>query len=162
MSVVAEPSRGSQVINMMRTRRGVISAVLTAVVLLAGCASLGGGADSKDPAVREKALRARVQARWDAMLALDMKRVYEFATPAYRQQYDLRHLQNQYAAQIERTRAEIYQVRFDPDLADTAKVVVLLHFRTEGGAPGTMIESYSRIVETWIAQDGQWWYVEPR
>lgn len=141
-------------------------AVLCCMALLgavSGCATTDGMARSAAEAQSpEQALRSRVQARWDAVLGLDFGRVYEFATPAYRQAHDVAHFKNQYASQIERTRIEIYETMFDPEDPDTAKVVVLLYFKAEGGAPGSYFEGMSRVVETWVRQDSQWWYVEPR
>lgn len=128
---------------------------------LGGCAANGTAVSSTTQSA-EEALRSRVQARWDAVLALDFDRVYGFATPAYRQAHDLAHFRNQYASQIERTRIEIYETLFDAENENAAKVVVLLYFKAEGGAPGTYFEGMSRVVETWVRQDGQWWYVEPR
>lgn len=137
-------------------------ALMSSVVLLSGCAMFGAGADSSDPAVREKALRERVTERADAIIAMDFKRVYEFATPAYRQTYDFAHFSNQYAAQIQRTGYEIYQVKFDESLPDTATVVTLLKFKAEGGAPGSTFDGVSRVVDTWVRQDGRWWHVEAK
>lgn len=143
--------------------RKLMTAAFCALLITAAsaCSTAGGLAPSAAESP-EQALRGRVEARWDAVLALDFDRVYEFATPAYRQAHDLTHFKNQYASQIERTRIEVYETAFDPENSEAAKVVVLLYFKAEGGAPGSYFEGMSRVVETWVRQDGQWWYVEPR
>lgn len=123
-------------------------------LVLAGCAALGLRSD-------EAALRARVEARWQAILALDFDRVYQFATPAYRATHSLEHFKNQYAAQVERKGIEIRALRFDPEEPNTAKVQVALRFATSG-VYGPVIEGTDYIEETWVKEKGQWWYVEPR
>ncbi|MFA5940174.1 MAG: hypothetical protein WC809_12525 [Sinimarinibacterium sp.] len=138
-----------------------LSALLCAIAL-PGCAVFG----ETDPVARiaadQKKIEKRVLARWDAIIAVNFDAVYEFASPAYRQTYDLVHLKNQYAAQLKRKRVEIYKTEIDPATPDSAKVVVLLYFEAEGGAPGTTFETFSRVVETWVRDGGKWWYVEPR
>jgi hypothetical protein len=129
---------------------------LQAALGLVGCASLGGGAQSE-----EQALRERIHARWEAILALDFDRVYQFATPAYRRAHNLTHFQNQYAAQVHRKGIEIRDIRFDPEDPAAAKVGVLLTFESSG-AVGPIFEGVSRVEETWVKQEGQWWHVEPR
>ncbi|ADE16697.1 hypothetical protein Nhal_3677 [Nitrosococcus halophilus Nc 4] len=128
---------------------------LLAVLWISGCAHPGG------VRTEEEALRARIHARWEAIQALDFERVYEFATPAYRRTHSLEHFQNQYAAQVRRKGIEIRDIRFDPDDPALAKVGLLLEFESSG-VLGPMIEGVSRVEETWMKVDGQWWYVEPR
>lgn len=124
------------------------------LALLAGCAFLG-------PRSEEEALRARVEARWQAILALDFDKVYQFATPSYRATHSLEHFKNQYAAQIERKGVEIRQIGFDPEDPNTARVQVILRFATSG-VHGPVLELSNPIDETWVKEEGQWWYVEPR
>lgn len=148
--------------------RWMISALmalqLSAVSMLSGCAAVSGfGGKSAETAPVDEAaiLRARVQARWDAFLQADFERVYSFATPTYRKSFGYEHFSNQYAMQIRRTGIEIYKHQFDPADPSVAKVVVLLSFISEG-AVGAPYEGVSRVVETWVKQEGKWWYVEPR
>ncbi len=124
-------------------------------LLLAGCAAAG----VKDSEATR--LRERVEARWQAILALDFDHVYQFATPDYRATHSLEHFKNQYAAQVERKGIEVRSVEFDPEDPNLAKVLVILRFQTSG-VVGPAFEGTSRVTETWIKQQGQWWHVEPR
>lgn len=108
----------------------------------------------------EEQLRARVQERWDALIALDMPTVYAYATPTYRATYDLRHLAGQYGGQIQRKRIDIDSVEID-EAGTTAKVNVLVWAETSGFGSG-MIEVSTVSKGTWVKRDGLWWYVEPR
>ncbi|MGH8548910.1 MAG: hypothetical protein ACRERU_09985 [Methylococcales bacterium] len=107
-------------------------------------------------------IRARVQARWDALIKLDMEKVYRFATPAYRDTYDLVHLNNQYGAQIERTRIDILEINIPQDDPDTADVRLNLYFIAAGVSGGSVYRGESYEKETWVRRIGCWWYVEPR
>ncbi len=91
---------------------------------------------------------------------MDMAAVYSFATPTYRATYDLRHLQGQYAGQIQRKRIEIESIEIDEDdSAAKANVVVWAETSGFGGAP---LEISTISKGAWIKSDGLWWYVEPR
>lgn len=114
------------------------------------------------PAVEEPRVRARVQARWDALIQMDMERVYSFATPSYRKANNLRHLNNQYAGQVKRDSIEIHSVRFEETTPPTAKVDRTLFFTIEGFQAGTQMQLDSFETETWVKVDDEWWYVEPR
>ena len=108
----------------------------------------------------EEQLRARVQERWDALMALDMATVYAYATPTYRATYDLRHLSGQYGGQVQRKRIEIDNVEID-DVGTTAKVNVVVWAETSGFG-SDMIEISTISKATWVKRDGIWWFVEPR
>lgn len=106
-------------------------------------------------------LQKRIEERWDALIKLDMKTVYSFATPTYRSNYDIVHLANQYAGQITRTGIEIEDIDID-SATDTAQVKVTVHSMMKGfeGADPFPISTLSK--STWIKADGLWWHVEPR
>lgn len=138
--------------------RRFLAVLLLMPTLLVGCQTFGGAASSE---AMESALRERVESRWDAVLAVDFDKVYTFATPAYRKTYDLRHFHNQYAVQVQRTGAEVREIDFMDDTFTTAKVIVMLSFQTTGFGSG-VIDGVSRIEETWVRENGKWWFVEPR
>ena len=109
----------------------------------------------------EQALRKRVEARWDAVLAMDFDRVYEFATPAYRQAYGKTHFFNKYGGQIKRTRIKILRVEF-VDEARTQAVVHLDVYYQLSPDFGSPVETTSYNKGAWVEVDGEWWRVEPR
>ena len=110
----------------------------------------------------QSVIRNRVTERWDALMNLDMEKVYSFATPAYRETYDLIHLNNQYGAQIKRTGIEILETNILVDDPNTADVRLNLYFVTEGAAAGSVYNGSSYERETWVKRNGCWWYVERR
>lgn len=107
-------------------------------------------------------IRSRVQARWDALIKLDMEKVYRFATPTYRKTYDLDHLNNQYAAQINRKSIQILAINIPKDDPDTAQVQLWLFFTSKGFSAGSIYQGESYEKETWVRRNGCWWYVEAR
>jgi uncharacterized protein YchJ len=118
-----------------------------------------------DPSAKiddQAVIRSRVQARWDALIKLDMEKVYGFATPAYRDTYDLVHLHNQYGAQVERTGIEIFDIKLQESDPDTADVRLNLYFNSGGALPGSISPGVSYEKETWVRRKGCWWYVETR
>ncbi|MEC9362823.1 MAG: hypothetical protein VYC42_06335 [Pseudomonadota bacterium] len=110
----------------------------------------------------EQALRARVEARWDALIKVDMAKVYEFATPTYRKANSLNHLNNQYAAQVQRDSIRIDSVRFEEGTPPSAKVALTLYFTTSGFGGSDPLKLDAPVTDTWVKVDGEWWYVEPR
>ena len=128
---------------------GILALVLTA------CAEL----KVQDP---EQAVKQRVTERWEAVIANDWDRVYEFATPAYREAYSKTHFFNQYGGQVDREGIEITKLTFEDAEQTSAKVGLVLTFSTLGMTPGELYRGTQFIEETWVKVDGQWWYVERR
>jgi hypothetical protein len=109
----------------------------------------------------ERALRKRVHARWDAVLAMDFDRVYEFATPEYRKTYSKAHFFGQYGGQIKRNKIEILKVEFLDEARTEALVHIDIYYMLvpDFGAP---FEDTAFHKEAWVKVDGEWWRVEPR
>lgn len=108
----------------------------------------------------EDQLRARSQERYDALIAMDMAKVYSFATPSYRATFDQRHHAGQYGGQIQRERAQVNKIEID-ESGDTATVQMELWSKTSGfGSQMIELSTYSNA--TWVKRDGLWWFVEPR
>lgn len=118
--------------------------------------------DPKKLTAEERKLHSRVQARWDALVAFDLKKVYSFATPSYRKIHNQAHLNAQYHNKLLRKRAEIYSIQFEDEKKTQAKVKVQLHFETFLGNMEQPLQGSSWETDTWVKVDGQWWYVEPR
>lgn len=108
----------------------------------------------------EEQLRMRSQERYDALIAMDLAKVYSYATPSYRASFDKRHHAGQYASQIKRERAEVTKVEID-DSGQVAKVQMQVWSLTSGfGSDMIELSTYSN--GTWVKRDGMWWFVEPR
>lgn len=118
--------------------------------------------DPKKLTAEERKLHSRVQARWDALVAFDLKKVYSFATPSYRKIHSQAHLNAQYHNKVLRKNAEIYSIQFEDEKKTQAKVKLQLHFETFLGNSDQPLKGSSWETDTWVKADGQWWYVEPR
>ncbi|MEQ1438373.1 hypothetical protein AAG565_03320 [Fontimonas sp. SYSU GA230001] len=112
----------------------------------------------------EKKLAERVKARWDALIAFDLKKLYGFATPSYRKAHDQNYFNAQYQNRIARKSATIVDLAFDDDKKTQARVTVRLDFDifTASMPMAAPLPSVSWEKETWVKVDGQWWFVEPR
>lgn len=113
-------------------------------VLLAGCASV------VPVQTAEQQVLARVQARWDILLAKDLDKAYEFLSPAARSTMS----------------KDVYKLRVNPIFWRGAKaksatcreevcdVKVELNVMVLANLPVDQM-----IEEKWIFDQGQWWFV---
>jgi hypothetical protein len=133
--------------------RGKCLVALLAVVV-AGCATLPGAlSTATEPSkTREQMVVARAQQRWDALVKLDYAEAYKFISPSGRskmrlQDYLLRvnmgHMRKA-VAQSATCEAEICEVKVTLDYV----------IAVEGKIPITQVVS-----ESWILDEGSWWFV---
>lgn len=120
--------------------------MLVAAALLAGCAALPASAP-------EDAVRARAQARWDAVIAGDWEKAYGFATPAYRAALDLHQFRVRHDALIKHRKASVFDVACESDTL--CKVKMQVTFTPPQDIPTPDLTTV--IEERWVAEDGQWW-----
>lgn len=127
------------------TRRIAGTAVLLAAVLLAGCATLPG-------ASREEIVRARAQARWDALVAGDWVKAYGYSTPAYRDAVDLYGFRAKHDGLIKFRKAEVLDVACE----ETAcKVQLQVTFTPPQDIPSPDLTTV--IEDRWVSEAGNWW-----
>ena len=122
-------------------------AAACAVLALAGCASM-------TPATPEAQVKARAQARQDAMVKGDYTRAYEYFTPGYRATVSAGTYLGTLGTAIERVGATVESVRceaLDKCIAEVKLEVKPLAVRRFTGT----ITTYSN--ETWLLEAGQWW-----
>ena len=121
----------------------VYGAILAAVAVLSGCASMG-------PKPPEEIVKERAQGRWDALVKVDVPGAYAFLSPASRSTVTL----------------EGYKGSINPGfwkVATVEKVVCETPESCEAYASieydyrGTRIKTPLR--ESWIKDGSQWWYV---
>jgi len=105
----------------------------------------------------ERALRRRVQARWDALLSEEYDKVYGLTTPSYREVFSKAHYLGRFGKQLKRDGIEIYKVEFQNEAKTKARVRVIVLFTTEVG--NTRKQLRGPHWESWVKQDGQWWLV---
>ncbi|MGH8499830.1 MAG: hypothetical protein ACRERV_13655 [Methylococcales bacterium] len=110
----------------------------------------------------KEALKSRVQPLWDAMIANDFDKVYEFTTPSYRRTYSKAHFFAQYGSQITRESITVLDIVFQNPERSTAKVTLNLSFSTQGFSASDVFRNTVYVEETWIKDEDQWWRVEKR
>lgn len=132
-----------------RTGRTLGLGLLTAL-LLSSCAT----PVSLTP---EDQVRQRATQRWQALLAYDYAKAYEFATPSYRALVSPESYRSRQGAALQRTSAKVFRVDCPEPEKCTARVEVAVK-PPLGNRYGA--EIVAPVDETWLLQNGQWWLVE--
>ena len=118
------------------------AAALAAALGIAGCATAPGKPDD--------AVKARAQARWDALVKGDIDKAYAFLSPGSRAVLDL----EAYRESIKRgfwRSATVQGVQCSS--ADTCDVTAEIEYQYRGNRVKTPLQ------ETWVRQESDWWYV---
>ena len=127
--------------------RGV---AVTAGLVLAGCATVGGVTAESPPEVKQAAVTERVKARWQAVIDGDTEKAYGFLSPGSKAvtTYD------GYRAKARLTgfrAADVESVACETEACKVKVRVVLDHRLMKGlSVPAE---------ETWVLENGQYWYV---
>lgn len=101
------------------------------------------------------ALKARVLARWKALIARDYSAVYGFTSPTYRAAFSKEHYLSRFAEQVKRESVDVYSLEYNNPEQTAARVRVVIHYLTElGGAP---FRGESGDWEYWVKESGEWW-----
>ena len=143
--------------NMLRKVIGVVAVLLTAV--LSGCQKAPVESDELS-AEQIQALETRVEQRWQARIAHDWGKAWEYSSPAYREVFP-KHLyvkKFSYTADWELTGLEV--TNYDP-LAAVASVVVRVMSKPtkQTSAAAKALGPMPReLHERWILIDGEWWF----
>lgn len=129
---------------------GPLGLALLTTLLLSACATLPG-------LTPQDQVRARATQRWQALMAYDYAKAYEFATPSYRALVSPESYRSRQGAALLRTSAKVFRV--DCPEPQTCQA------RIEVGVKPPLGKRYgSEIIapvdETWVLQNGQWWLVE--
>lgn len=127
-----------------------LSAVLAAVAVSAGCASLS--------AKPEDIVQKRAQQRWDAMRADKFADAYPLVAPSYRKVKDLPSWRASYGPAGGWVDAKVVGVSCESDVKCTAVVNVSVINITPIRAGNTI---RTAVDETWVREDGAWYFLEP-
>jgi hypothetical protein len=123
---------------------------LKMAVVAVGLAAVGGCATVPDtPADSEKVVKARAQARWDALLKGDVETAYGYLGPGSRAVNSL----EAYKVSIRKGFWQSAQVESAKCEGDSCEVYAQIGYRYRGS------NIKSPLAETWIKQEGNWWYV---
>lgn len=138
----------------------ILPAILLAL-LVSACGTTG-STRTKVPQTPEEAITQRAQERWKLIVAGDFKSAYEYLTPGARAVMSL----DAYAgrlgmAQIKWTGSTVDWVKCED--ADTCQAQVAVD--TLITVPGTgqgQVPGQTRLVESWLRSDGQWYFLPSR
>lgn len=123
------------------------AASLAAAALLSACAGL-------TPSTPEEAVRARIQARWQAMIAGDLPRAYEYLSPGTRGLMSLEQYRGRFGNTVSWKSAEVFKVVCKQ--ADRCEATVKITYQPL--LPRASIGlSETSVDEVWLLESGQWW-----
>lgn len=115
------------------------------VAFAVGCASV-----SRAPATPEQAVQARAQERWNALIAGQLDKAFEYITPSGRSTLPL----EVYRARLTGTSwrgAKVTGAVCEPEVCD---VTVTLDIDVLPNLPYQQV-----IAEKWLLDGGKWWFV---
>lgn len=125
--------------------------ILLGVVLtgLTACASL-----NPSP---EDAVRARAQERWQYMIKSDFVKAYDYTTPAYKAIHPAQSYYSARGTAAQWKEATVLEVQCPEADKCTARVRL---DAIVSGVPKALRNVSTVLDETWLREDGQWWYYE--
>jgi len=109
-------------------------------------------------AARRAAVEKRVAAKWDALIRRDFAAAYEFTSPAYRKVSSLDAFKHSFGnGRVVWRRVEVVSVEFEDDKAATVGIKIhILYYAPQSQQP---VDMATHDQESWVYEDGQWWYV---
>lgn len=136
---------------MKLRRKFALMCLLLGVLLLAGCAT---------PQVQgspENIVRQRAKARWDALIAGDTEKAYQFLQPAYRAVRNLKFYQSSVArGATQWTGVDVIGVECKPDVCSAR---IRMDYKLALGM-GSGAAFNTHFDEQWIMEKGNWWLYE--
>jgi hypothetical protein len=107
----------------------------------------------------EELVRARAEARWQAMKAGDYDKAYEFLAPGFRSRVTPDSYRGRFVGKTEWQEATLGDVTCDHDVCE---VSVSAKYRFLGAPPFPPMESQTQQVEKWVYTQDDWWHVPRR
>lgn len=104
----------------------------------------------------ESQLAARVQARWDALIAGDYEKAYSFETPAYRSVFSIQQYKGRIGDAVAWKNARVLSSKYDEN--HMASVSVAVEYEALVSLAGN-VRSVRVMAEKWLYSDGAWWYI---
>lgn len=138
-------------INLAKAMNLTRLAAVGVLISLAGCAGLGVG---NTP---EEQVKARAQARRDAIVKGDFSRAYEFFTPGYRGTVSAETYRRSIGNALTLVGASVESVKCETLEKCVAKMKVEIKPLAVPRFTST-ITTYSD--ETWLFEAGQWWFYQ--
>ncbi|MDD2545119.1 MAG: hypothetical protein PHI55_02405 [Burkholderiaceae bacterium] len=139
-------------------RAGLLTAAVLVASLLGGCAVNGAGSApaAQAPAKAEDAVRDRAQARWKLLLTEDFDKAYAYLTPAYRNVNTASAYRGRFGNGAKWMGADVKSVEC-PTEDRCLAVISLQSLVVARGFSGPITTTPT---ETWLKEDGQWYYYQ--
>ncbi|HMT81937.1 MAG TPA: hypothetical protein PKA18_00580 [Ottowia sp.] len=136
-------------VSPFRRRTALASLVVAGALALAGCAAL-------QPKTPEEIVTQRVEARWDALIKGDFPAAWAYTQPAYRAIVKQADYAKTFGAGGQWRGVQVHQVSCEAERC-TVRIrlttrVTLPPFRGQ--------ELTGALDETWVREDGNWWYYQ--
>ncbi len=129
------------------------AAVLVLSIGVMGCAGSGGGSVQSVQGEPQKMVADLAVARWEALIKGDFAKAYSYLSPGTRDVTSL----DAYKAKIRGGRWKKANVDSVSCEQDRCKVLMAIEYSYRD------IQSLeTRLDESWLRQDGKWWYVPRR
>jgi len=140
-------------LSLIRQARAAVALLLAASALwLSGCVTVA----PASPATPEEVVSQRSQERWDALVAGNFEKAWTYASPATRAIVKQSEYHKRFGAAGSWKSARVFQVTCEPD-----KCLVRVDLATQLSAKGFKNQEIKAIIdETWVREDGQWWFQE--
>jgi hypothetical protein len=134
------------------TQTIALAALLGATFALTGCAS-----DSGLLADKEHIVEQRAQERWNHLLAGDYNKAYAYLPPSYRALVTAEDYRNRFGDGAAWKSAVVERVKCETDERCAADIDlrILVVARGFSGKPLP-----AKVYETWLKEDGQWWFYQ--
>ncbi len=126
--------------------RRVFGSAVAALALEAGCATT-----EQQPQSPEQAVKARAQQRWDTLIKGDIEAAYGYLSPGSRAVNTLESYKGSIRPGFWKS-ARVADAKCNAAL-DSCEVASEIEYEFRGG------RVKSPLNETWIRQEGNWWYV---
>lgn len=128
----------------------LVALAAIAAVFLAACATTGGGGGGD--------VVKRAEARWEAVLAGDFERAYQYYSPGYRSS----HSPGDFELSMRLRKVQFRGARFVDHACegDRCDLKFEVKYFVASPVPGLdKWESKTTLDETWIRTQGEWWYL---
>ena len=140
--------------NSLSTHRDVKAGIFPGVARFIWALALGAalaGCAAMQPRAPEEAVKARAQARWDALLKGDVKAAYAFLSPGSRAV----NTQEAYGGSLRSGfwKSAVVE-KAACDAPDACEAQVTIEYEFQGKRTKTPLR------ETWIREGTDWWYVQ--
>ncbi|MBS0294435.1 MAG: hypothetical protein JSS01_18170 [Proteobacteria bacterium] len=140
-----------EAIKMKYAKISLVSVMLAGLAVVSGCAS-------QPPAKPQDIVQARAQERVNLLLKRDFDKAYTFLAPSYRSLNSVENYRNSFGNNAAWVDPKVVKVQCpEPDRCQAAVEVGV-----RVAAPGFGSKPIpSTMWETWILEDGQWWFYQP-